>query len=157
MENIARFLDGAKVHIVHSRLMIQALGVPPFELFQTVDLFEKKNPRKRPFKHGSDEQRKSFKARARYDWVLILAIHSFSRYAAKANRSLTALGPKLADAHHKEWDQDSLRAGRNVINTFQYGKMDGSSQGKEGITFGGKKEIDRNYSGAPKYIDKHVG
>jgi len=31
MENIAKFLDGAK-----------ALGVPPFELFQTVDLYEKK-------------------------------------------------------------------------------------------------------------------
>jgi len=44
-----------------------------------------------------------------------------------------------------------------VINTFQYGRMDGSQQGKQGITFGGKKEIDRNYAGAPKYLDKHVG
>lgn len=36
--------------------------------------------------------------------------------------------------------------------------MDGSQQGKQGITFGGKKEIDRNYSGAPKYLDRgHVG
>ena len=32
MENIAQFLNGAK-----------ELGVPPHDLFQTVDLFEKKN------------------------------------------------------------------------------------------------------------------
>lgn len=84
----------------------------------------------------------------------LLAIHSFSRHASKANPSIAPLGPKLADSNHKEWDQASLRAGRNVINTFQYGRMDGSNQGKHGITFGGKKEIDRNYSGAPKYLDR---
>jgi len=89
--------------------------------------------------------------------LILIAIHSFSRYAAKANPSISPLGPKLADANPKEWDPASLRAGRNVINTIQYGQMDGSQQGKQGITFGGKKEIDRNYAGAPKYLDKNVG
>ena len=70
------------------------------------------------------------------------------------NPSLSPLGPKLADSNPKEWDPASLHAGRNVINTFQYGRMDGSNQGKQGIIFGGKKEIDRNYSGLPKYPDR---
>jgi len=77
-----------------------------------------------------------------------------SRHAAKANPAIQPLGPKLADAHPKEWDEARLHAGRNVINTFQYGRMDGSNQGKHGIIFGGKKDIDRNYSGAPKYLDR---
>jgi hypothetical protein len=35
--------------------------------------------------------------------------------------------------------------------------MDGSYQGKEGIIFGGKKDIDRNYGGSPKYINRQGG
>jgi hypothetical protein len=85
---------------------------------------------------------------------VVQAIHSFSRHASKANPSIPPLGPKLADSNPKEWDPAGLHAGRNVINTYQYGRMDGSQQGKQGILFGGKKEIDRNYSGLPKYLDK---
>jgi hypothetical protein len=34
--------------------------------------------------------------------------------------------------------------------------MDGSNQDKHGIVFGGKKEIDRNYSTAPRYHRKPI-
>ncbi|KAI8320707.1 putative muscular protein, partial [Martensiomyces pterosporus] len=77
MENINSFLSTAK-----------EIGCPSHELFQTVDLFEAKNPGQ-----------------------VVDAIFSFSRNAAKRGFSTPALGPKLADSSHRTWTREQLRAG----------------------------------------------
>ncbi|CEG81053.1 Putative Vacuolar biogenesis protein [Rhizopus microsporus] len=63
MENISIFLKGA-----------EALGVPKHDLFQTIDLYEKKNMTQ-----------------------VVDSIYAISRYGYKAGTCSNYLGPKLAD------------------------------------------------------------
>jgi hypothetical protein len=65
MENINSFLQGA-----------EKLGVPKNDLFQTIDLYENKNPVQ-----------------------VIDTIFAFARHAAKKGFNGPALGPKLSDKH----------------------------------------------------------
>ncbi|BFZ63919.1 calponin [Saitoella coloradoensis] len=104
MENIASFLKAA-----------ESLGVPKHELFQTVDLFESKNPGQ-----------------------VISCVHSFSRHAS-AKIGIPGLGPKLAtkQAPRVQTEQEK-REGANIINGYQYGFASGS-QGD--VVFGGKRNI----------------
>jgi hypothetical protein len=93
MENINNFLDGCTRH----------LAIPSSDLFQTVDLFEDKNPLQ-----------------------VLNAIFSFARhstaYLAKQppqHSQLVAidwppLGPKLADRHQVSFSDEQLNAGRHI-------------------------------------------
>ncbi|KAF8983325.1 Muscle-specific protein 20 [Entomortierella lignicola] len=94
MENIAKFLQGC-----------EQLGCPKHDLFQTIDLYENKNPGQ-----------------------VVDAIFSLSRHAVKAGIEVPILGPKLADRHEVEFSEEVLNAGKHVINTFQYGYAGGANQ-----------------------------
>lgn len=108
MENIAAFLDAAQ----------KKLGMPAQDLFQTIDLYEKKNPVQ-----------------------VIDSIHSFSRFAARAGWEGPILGPKLAEKVERTFTDQQLNAGRGMINNYQYGYAGGASQGKSGVSFGGRRDV----------------
>ncbi len=80
MENINNFLGG-----------MNKLGVPKADQFQTIDLFEKKNPT-----------------------AVLDAIIAFARHAQKKNPEIPLLGPKLADKHQTSFSQEQLDAGKNM-------------------------------------------
>ncbi|CAO3634573.1 unnamed protein product [Cunninghamella echinulata] len=105
MENISKFLSGAEI-----------LGVPKHDLFQTVDLYEKKNIIQ-----------------------VIDSIHSLSRYGYKAGTSPTYLGPKLADKQASSVTSEKARASEGMYNTYQYGYNGGSNQ--SGMSFGSRRNI----------------
>ncbi|KAG0256284.1 hypothetical protein DFQ27_005793 [Actinomortierella ambigua] len=104
MENIAKFLEGC-----------EKLGCPKHDLFQTIDLYENKNPGQ-----------------------VVDSIFSLSRHAAKSGCEIPILGPKLADKHEIEFSDEVLNAGKNIVNTFQYGYTGGASQAGMGT---GRREI----------------
>ncbi|KAF9929031.1 Calponin-3 [Modicella reniformis] len=93
----------------------EKMGCPKHDLFQTIDLYENKNLGQ-----------------------VVAAIHSLSRHAAKAGCDVPILGPKLADKHEVEFSDDVLNAGKNIINTFQYGYGGGATQ--SGVRYG-RREI----------------
>ncbi|KAI8373208.1 calponin homology domain-containing protein [Radiomyces spectabilis] len=105
MENIAKFLAGA-----------EALGVPKHNLFQTVDLYEKKNMLQ-----------------------VVDAIFAISRYGYKAGTCNTFLGPKLAEKNEQNFSREQLNASNAVFNTYQYGYNKGANQ--SGMSFGARREI----------------
>ncbi|KAI9311637.1 calponin homology domain-containing protein [Dichotomocladium elegans] len=105
MENIAKFLAGA-----------EKLGVPQFELFQTIDLYEKKNMTQ-----------------------VIDTVFSLSRHAYKAGLCSSFLGPKLSEKHEVEFSQEVLNAGKAMYNPLHYGHRKGANQ--SGIIFGARREI----------------
>ncbi|KAJ1959778.1 calponin [Dipsacomyces acuminosporus] len=109
MENINNFLTVAK-----------EIGCPSYELFQTVDLFEAKNPGQ-----------------------VVDAIFSFSRNAAKRGFSLPALGPRLAESNPRTWTQEQLREGDLYQSPLQMGYRGGANQSTERVVFGGHKSIVR--------------
>lgn len=80
MENINTFLLGA-----------MALGVPKSDLFQTVDLYELKNPAQ-----------------------VVNGIFAFARHASKKYPSLPTLGPKLSEKHSVVFTEEQKRAGAYV-------------------------------------------
>ncbi|KAF9585079.1 Muscle-specific protein 20 [Lunasporangiospora selenospora] len=92
MENIAKFLEGC-----------EKLGCPKHDLFQTIDLYENKNPGQ-----------------------VVDAIFSLSRHAAKSGCEVPILGPKLADKREVEFTEEQMNAGKHVINTFQFGYNGGA-------------------------------
>ncbi|KAH3899504.1 related to Transgelin [Saccharomycodes ludwigii] len=107
MEQISLFLQFCKQY-----------GVPEDELFQTVDLFEKKDPAQ-----------------------VYQTIKSLSRYANLKNPSLfPVIGPKLTKkkppVKHKP---DYLS--KTTWSTIEYGYMGGSNQTTEHISFGKKRDI----------------
>ncbi|ORX66296.1 hypothetical protein DL89DRAFT_68964 [Linderina pennispora] len=110
MENINSFLTVAA-----------ELGCPSHELFQTVDLFEAKNPGQ-----------------------VVDAIFSFSRHAAKRGFRIPPLGPKLADKQHRQWTDKQLREGDKYQSPLQMGYSGGATQSTEKVVFGGHKSIVRN-------------
>ncbi|KAI8992012.1 calponin homology domain-containing protein [Mycotypha africana] len=105
MENISIFLRGA-----------EALGVPKHDLFQTIDLYEKKNMTQ-----------------------VVDAIFSLSRYGYKAGTSPDYLGPKLADKQQAAYSKEAAAAAAATYNTYQYGYTGGANQ--SGMTFGKRREV----------------
>ncbi|GAA5798983.1 hypothetical protein HPULCUR_004392 [Helicostylum pulchrum] len=105
MENISIFLRGA-----------EALGVPKHDLFQTIDLYEKKNMTQ-----------------------VIDSIFALSRYGHKAGTSPNYLGPKLADKQKSTYSKDAANAANATFNTHQYGYTGGANQ--SGMSFGQRRNI----------------
>ncbi|KAJ3192283.1 hypothetical protein HK101_006783 [Irineochytrium annulatum] len=103
MENIAFFLD-----------RLGKMGVPTFDKFQTVDLYEGKN----------------------IDQV-INAIFSLSRYAAAAGFDGPILGPKLATKSERNFTEEQLNQSKSMLPrlTAFVPKNDGPGP------FGGRREI----------------
>ena len=80
MENINAFLQGA-----------EKLGVPKSDLFQTVDLYERKNPLQ-----------------------VLDTIFAFARHASKVKPDLPVLGPRLADKRPVHFSQELLDQGKYI-------------------------------------------
>ena len=87
MENIAAYLTGCK-----------ELGVPDFESFQTVDLFEDSNMK-----------------------AVVLNIHSLGRTAQKLGFAGPTLGVKESAGNKREFTEEQLNAGKNIVPTFGMG------------------------------------
>ncbi|BFZ54440.1 calponin [Savitreella phatthalungensis] len=95
MENIGMFLSFAR----------DKLGIPAHDMFQTVDLYERKNT-----------------------YQVIQCIHTLSRYAqTKAGLEVRGLGPKMSTSNSRDFTKEQLAEARNTVNTFQYGKHTGST------------------------------
>ncbi|KAI9342446.1 calponin homology domain-containing protein, partial [Zopfochytrium polystomum] len=103
MENIAAFLD-----------RVEKLGVPAYDRFLTVDLYEAKN----------------------MDQV-INCIFSLSRYAAAAGFDGPVLGPKLASRNERTFSEEQLAQSKNIVPKLA------SFTSKVGSTplTGGRREI----------------
>ncbi|XP_062566137.1 myophilin-like [Saccostrea cucullata] len=105
MQNIERFQEAAKKY-----------GVPVNEVFQTVDLWERKNIPQ-----------------------VTLCIHALGRVAqTRSDYTGPVLGPKMAEKQTREFSEDQLREGRNVIS-LQYGSNKGASQA--GLNMGKQRMI----------------
>ncbi|XP_048749243.1 myophilin-like isoform X2 [Ostrea edulis] len=105
MQNIERFQEAAKKY-----------GVPVNEVFQTVDLWERKNIPQ-----------------------VTLCIHALGRVAqTREDYTGPTLGPKMAEKQSREFSEDQLREGRNVIS-LQYGSNKGASQA--GLNMGKQRMI----------------
>jgi len=102
MENINAFTDVAK-----------ALGVPPQETFQSVDLWERQNLN-----------------------AVVICLQSLGRKAT--NYGKPSIGPKEADKNVRNFSDEQLRAGHNVIS-LQYGSNKGATQ--SGINFGNTRHM----------------
>lgn len=108
MENISSFLQVAR-----------EMGIPQYELFQTVDLYEAKNPAQ-----------------------VLQTLYSFSRHVAKQDNSVPLLGPRLTAPSQSSPGRRS-KEGVDIPawNTRQYGYMGGASQGTEKIVYGKRRDI----------------
>ncbi|KAJ1971180.1 calponin [Dimargaris xerosporica] len=104
MENIGNFLAQA-----------EALGCRRHELFQTVDLYEKKNPGQ-----------------------VVDAIYAVSRQAHSTGYTGPLIGPKLADQRRRHFSEAQLRAGQGIINPVQMGYAGGANQ--SGMQFGHRRD-----------------
>ncbi|CAB11057.1 Transgelin [Schizosaccharomyces pombe] len=108
MENISAFINYAQ----------QVVHVPSQDMFQTSDLFERRN----------DEQ-------------VLRSIHSFSRYAAKMfPGKVRGLGPKLAEKKPRVFSAQQQREFREGVNSLQYGSFDMPTQGTEKIAFSRRRD-----------------
>lgn len=95
MENIAAFLQFSHA----------TLKIPQHDLFQTIDLFERKNV-----------------------FQVVQSIHTFSRYAVQqGNLQARFLGPKMSTSQPREFSREQLLEAKNHVNTYQYGKFSGSA------------------------------
>jgi len=104
-ENVSAFQNAAR-----------AYGVPDSELFQTVDLFEKRNIAQ-----------------------VTLAIHALGRYAQKKNFKGPALGVKMSDKNERQFTEEQLRAGDGMIGLLNEGANKGANQ--SGQNFGLSRHI----------------
>ncbi|XP_075750416.1 uncharacterized protein LOC119173938 [Rhipicephalus microplus] len=105
MENITHFQNAAK-----------AWGVPEIDVFQTVDLWEKRN----------------IPQVAQCLMAVGRACYMHPEYRGPC------LGPKPAEEQKREWTQEQLRAGEGIIN-LQYGSNKGATQ--SGQNFGNTRHI----------------
>jgi hypothetical protein len=90
-------------------------GVPVTELFQTVDLFEKKNIAQ-----------------------VTMTIHAVGRQAQKKGFAGPTLGVKLAEENKREFTDEQIAAGNAVLG-LQAGYNGGASQ--SGQSFGGSRHM----------------
>ncbi|CAG7834421.1 unnamed protein product [Allacma fusca] len=98
MENIQRFQAGAKKY-----------GLPQEEIFQTADLFERRNIPQ-----------------------VVLSLYSLGRITQKHPEwTGPTLGPKMADKNERTFTEDQLRASEGHLN-LQMGYNKGASQAGHG-------------------------
>ncbi|KAM3967220.1 myophilin [Aphomia sociella] len=91
---------------------VKKLGVPPQETFQTIDLWEKQNL-----------------------YSVVTCLQSLGRKAG--NYGKKSIGPKEADKNVREFTEEQLKAGQNVIS-LQYGTNKGQ---QSGISFGNTRHM----------------
>ncbi|KAI9099911.1 calponin homology domain-containing protein [Phlyctochytrium arcticum] len=109
MENINSFLSA----------LSSTFHVPPSDQFQTIDLFENKNPMQ-----------------------VIDTLFALSRHAAKIGAlkdTQPQLGPKLADKHEVQFTDAQLAEGKNIIG-LQMGFAGGASQAGMG-GYGNRRQV----------------
>lgn len=104
MENIESFLSACRTY-----------GVSTHELFQTVDLYEQKNPTQ-----------------------VLITVHAFGRRATTKKASCPPLGPREAERHERHFTEEQLREGEGIIG-LQMGSNKGASQ--SGQSFGKRRDI----------------
>lgn len=108
MEQISQFLDFARSY-----------GVPEDELFQTVDLFEEKDPA-----------------------IVYQTLKSLSRYANRRHPNrFPVIGPQLAVKRPRPPIKQKPKHLQTGWSTAEYGYMGGASQQSEGIVFGQRRNI----------------
>lgn len=111
MEQISMFLTFARNY-----------GVPEDELFQTVDLFEEKDPAS-----------------------VYQALKSLSRYANKKHpQEFPVLGPQISEKKPRppvKAKPKHLQTDSAGWSTYEYGYMKGASQKTENVVFGQKRDI----------------
>ncbi|CAG5041361.1 unnamed protein product [Parnassius apollo] len=88
------------------------LGVPPQETFQTIDLWERQNL-----------------------YSVVICLQSLGRKAG--NYGKPSIGPKEAEKNVREFSEEQLKAGQNVIS-LQYGTNKGQ---QSGISFGNRRQM----------------
>lgn len=93
--------------------------VPPHDQFQTIDLYENKNPNQ-----------------------VVDTIFALSRHAAKLGLTDIVLGPKLAEKRSLSFTEEQLRQGEGIIG-LQMGFAGGANA--SGVVYGGRREIGGNY------------
>ncbi|XP_018016767.1 muscle-specific protein 20 [Hyalella azteca] len=107
MENIERFQKAAKKY-----------GVPHEEIFQTADLFERRNIPQ-----------------------VVISLYSLGRITQKhPEYKGPSLGPKMAEADKKVWDEDQQRALREGQIGLQMGQNKGATQAGQGA-FGNSRHM----------------
>lgn len=89
------------------------MGVPPQETFQSVDLWERQNLNS-----------------------VIICLQSLGRKAANFGKS--SIGPKESEKNVRNFSEEQLKAGQNVIS-LQYGSNKGATQ--SGINFGNTRHM----------------
>lgn len=90
-------------------------GMNKTDLFQTVDLYENQNM-----------------------WQVVICLHALGRKCQSKGFSGPVLGPREAAANKREFTEEQLKAGKNVIG-LQMGTNKGASQA--GMSFGGQRHI----------------
>lgn len=88
------------------------LGVPPQETFQTIDLWEKQNL-----------------------YSVLICLQSLGRKAA--NYGKPSIGPKESEKNVRNFTEEQLKSGKNVIS-LQYGTNKGQ---QSGISFGNRRQM----------------
>ncbi|KAG0672427.1 hypothetical protein C6P40_002775 [Pichia californica] len=113
MENIEKFLNFCKIN-----------GVSQDELFQTIDLYEEKDP-----------------------YQVIMSLQSLSRVINnKFPNKYSLIGPNISKKHERPKVPNKpkhLVMGQGGVpwSSIEYGYMNGSNQAKEGVVFGGRRDI----------------
>ncbi|XP_035225971.1 myophilin-like [Stegodyphus dumicola] len=92
---------------------VKKLGVPAEETFQTVDLWEAQNLTS-----------------------VLICLQSVARKASKFG--FKSIGPKEAEANVRQFTEEQLKAGQNIIS-LQYGSNKGANQ--SGINFGNTRHM----------------
>ena len=107
MENISMFINFAK-----------RSGVPEDETFQTVDLYEARDPAR-----------------------VLQTIVSFSRYINEKHPQFPVIGPKLSKKQPPSIPKKPRHLNGPQWSSVEYGYMKGASQTSEGVVFGNKRNI----------------
>lgn len=89
------------------------MGVPPQETFQSVDLWERQNLN-----------------------AVVICLQSLGRKVGQFGKP--SIGPKEADKNVRNFSEEQLRAGHNVIS-LQYGSNKGATQ--SGLSFGNTRHM----------------
>lgn len=117
MENIQRFQAGMK-----------AYGVPQEEIFQTADLFERRNiPQVRIYSQCTLRKIIVFNG-----FQVVLSLYCLGRLTQKhPEYKGPSLGPKMADKNERTFTEEQLRSSEGLLN-LQMGYNKGASQSGHG-------------------------